>query len=536
MELSANTKVHDLLSAYPFLEEFLSAYHPRFQLLGSKTARATIGRVATLGAAAGIAGVEPQALLAAVAAEIERRTGTRPGQAVASGLSREQRLGILKKIISDLHAGGDLESARQRFAQAVGDVEASEIAAMEEELIRGGLPVADVQRLCDVHVGAFREALDEHAGVHAPPGHPVHTYLAANRVISELANRLGALAREAERGSGPEGSGQAPGGAEGSDGARGSGAILEQAAQVLDGLAGVENHYQRKENQLFPFLERHDVTGPSQVMWGVHDEIRAQLKTVREAVRRGDSRAFATGAPRLARDLVEMIYKEEKILLPMAIDTLSNADWAEVRRGEDVLGYVLAQPAAPWPAGAESAARAADAMAAVSAAGTASPAGAAASASTAGGASATRTAGALGQPGAEALLELATGALTREQIDLLLTHLPVDISFVDETDTVRYYSEGKERIFPRSPGVIGRQVQKCHPPKSVDVVEQILAAFRAGTKDVAEFWIEMQGRFIHIRYYAMRDAAGAYRGCLEVSQDVTGIRALTGQRRLLDWE
>ena len=116
----------------------------------------------------------------------------------------------------------------------------------------------------------------------------------------------------------------------------------------------------------------------------------------------------------------------------------------------------------------------------------------------------------------------------------MLTHLPVDLSFVDENDEVRYYSATPERIFPRSPAVIGRKVQNCHPPKSMDKVQQILDDFRAGTRCVAEFWIQMQGKFIHIRYFALRDEDGAYRGCLEVSQEVSGIRALEGQKRLLD--
>jgi DUF438 domain-containing protein len=133
-------------------------------------------------------------------------------------------------------------------------------------------------------------------------------------------------------------------------------------------------------------------------------------------------------------------------------------------------------------------------------------------------------------------IALDTGTLTSEQVNLLLTHLPLDVSFVDEKDEVAYYSATPERIFPRSPGVIGRNVRNCHPPKSVATVEKILAAFRAGTKDHADFWITMRGRFLHIRYFAVRDAQGAYRGCLEVSQDVTGIRALEGERRLLDWE
>jgi DUF438 domain-containing protein len=124
---------------------------------------------------------------------------------------------------------------------------------------------------------------------------------------------------------------------------------------------------------------------------------------------------------------------------------------------------------------------------------------------------------------------------TADQINLMLTHLPVDLSFVNENDEVLYYSATPERIFPRSPGVIGRHVQNCHPPKSVATVERILSEFKAGTKSTAEFWIQMRGKFLHIRYFAMRDPDGKYRGCLEVSQDVTAIRALDGERRLLDW-
>jgi DUF438 domain-containing protein len=118
----------------------------------------------------------------------------------------------------------------------------------------------------------------------------------------------------------------------------------------------------------------------------------------------------------------------------------------------------------------------------------------------------------------------------------MLKRLPLDVSFVDENDKVIYYSGTPERIFPRTPGVIGRKVQNCHPPKSVDVVERILKAFRSGERDSAEFWIDSRGRFVHIRYFALRDGTGAYKGTLEVTQDATGIRSLRGERRLLDWE
>ena len=273
------------------------------------------------------------------------------------------------------------------------------------------------------------------------------------------------------------------------------------ATAVLANYDGLDNHYKRKENQLFPLLERHGVTGPSQVMWGVHDQIRAQWKQARRAAEGGDVSTFVEAAPAVSRSLVEMIYKEEKILLPLAMEKLTAEEWAEEKRGEDELGYLLAKPAIALPL----------------AAGRPSPSPAPA-------------------PAAAGLLNLATGALSLEVVDLVLRHLPIDISFVDENDVVRYYSEGKERIFPRTAAAIGRTVQNCHPPKSVDTVNRILDSFRAGSKDVAEFWINMGPRFIHIRYFAVRDGAGKYRGCLEVTQDIGAIRALAGERRLLDWK
>jgi uncharacterized protein len=482
MQLSASTKINELLTAHPFLEEFLIAYNPHFKLLRNKLTRATVGRLATVGTAARIASVDVKALLRELASAIERETHVRPEvQHETDAPSREQRIAMLGHIVAQLHDGGDVDTARQQFAQAVGDVDASEIAAMEEEMIRGGLPVGEVQRLCDVHVGAFRGALDGKQDLAPPAGHPVHTYLADNKIITALASSLSDDARRLA---------VDPGEAD---------KLLSSLASVLGKVDGLDNHYKRKELQLFPLLERHGVTGPTQVMWGVHDQIRGQWKELRHAVESRDVATVIQLAPTLARSLVEMVYKEEKILFPLAMETLTAAEWNEEKRGEDELGYHLAKPAVRLPLAGEARASSAPTL----------------------------------DPG---LLNLGTGALSLEVVDLVLRHLPLDLSFVDENDVVRYYSEGKERIFPRTPAAIGRTVQNCHPPKSVATVNRILDSFRQGRKDVAEFWIEMGGRFIHIRYLAVRDGGGKYRGCLEVTQDVRGIRALQGERRLLDWK
>jgi DUF438 domain-containing protein len=201
-----------------------------------------------------------------------------------------------------------------------------------------------------------------------------------------------------------------------------------------------------------------------------------------------------------------MIYKEEHILYPASLDMLSDQEWVKVKEGEADIGFAWVVPDTGWPRDIikETEEVAPEPEAVVE-----------------------DVAGALG---------LDTGQMTLEQINLMLTHLPVDLTFVDEMDRVAYYSEGPERIFPRSPAIIGREVRNCHPPKSVHLVNQILDAFKSGARDTAEFWIELGGKFIFIRYFAVRDASGYYKGCLEVSQDLTRIRKLEGQNRLLDWE
>lgn len=390
---------------------------------------------------------------------------------------------ILKGIIRDLHEGGDVAALQARFAALVRDVSGGEIGAMEQELIDEGLPESEVRRLCDLHVKVFESALDARPAPAAEPGHPLDTLAAENKALLDLIARARAALDEVQGGGLPDA------------------AVRSRLGPVVEDLARVETHYLKKENQLFPRLEAKGVSGPSKVMWAVHDDIRAHLKDLRRSVDLGDADLVVRVGRWVLQEMADMAAKEEKVLFPMALELFDADDWARVKKGEEEIGYAWIPPAPAWP-----------------------PA-------TPGPVSGARDA--QNRPGA---FGLDTGRLTPEQIDLMLTRLPVDISFVDENDTVAYYSATPERIFPRSPGVIGRKVQNCHPPKSLDVVERILDAFRRGERDEAEFWIDLRGRFVHIRYFALRDAAGAYKGALEVSQDVTAIRALRGERRLLDWD
>ncbi len=470
MVLGPDTKLKDFLAAYPFMKEFLIGFNPHFKALDNPLLWKTVGRFATLSKAAVMGGAKLPELLAALAGEIERRTGTRPG-VQGLGQPAESREQLLKGIIRDLHANEDVGAAKERFRELIKDVAPWEIGKMEQTLIQEGLPESEVKRLCSVHVEVFKESLDQKSVPGLPAGHPVHTLMRENREAERIVAEIEGIAD-------PK-------------------AEAARAAGLLERLADINTHYLRKENQLFPVLEVKGVSGPSKVMWAVHDDIRILLKDARAAFAEGT--ISADRLKFLATQVRDMVYKEEHILFPMALELLTEEDWGKVVAGEGEIGFAWGlAPEQPWgPTG------------------TGAPAEYLA-----------RHAGSI---------SLDTGSLTADQVNLMLTHLPVDLSFVNENDEVLYYSATPERIFPRSPGVIGRRVQNCHPPKSVGTVERILSEFKAGTKDTAEFWIQMRGKFLLIRYFAMRDPDGKYRGCLEVSQDVTAIRALDGERRLLDW-
>lgn len=434
----------------------------------------TIGRLATLSKVAIIGGVEIQKLISAIADEIRNKTGETieissipPDEEI----DEYKRLEILKDIIRDLHKGVDVKIVKKRFHELIKDIDPSEIANMEQQLIQEGMPEEEVKRLCEVHVEVFKESLEKKVMPGLPAGHPVHTYMLENRAAEDILNEMKKIKDPVKE--------------------------RQKSLLLLDRLSEIEQHYVRKENQLFPVLEAKGISGPSKVMWALHDDIRMMLKDVKAKTH--DSTITEKAVKALAHMINDMIYKEEHILFPMALETLSEDDWTKVRQGEDEIGYAWIKPADEWRP--------------------------------------------LGVSFQQVLLtekvgslNLDTGQLTAEQVNLILTHLPVDISFVNENDEVVYYSQTAERIFPRSPGIIGRKVQNCHPPKSVDVVEKILQEFKSGNKDSAEFWIQMKGRFIHIRYFAVRDRNGNYRGTLEASQDVTGIKRLEGEKRLLDWD
>lgn len=402
-----------------------------------------------------------------------------------------RRQAMLKEIIKELHAGKSVEEVKARFEEAVGDVTVAEISAMEHSLMtEEGIPVSEVQRLCSVHTAIFKGSIEQIHRSSKPeeqPGHPVHTFKLENREIERLVNfRLDLHATKFQKNDSEE--------------------LIFKLLEDLSLLLDLDKHYSRKENLLFPYLEKYGIYGPTKVMWGVDDHIRRMIKEAKAALSsyRGNAVDIGAQLTEIIKEVNEMIFKEENILLPMSLDKLTEDEWVKIARESDEIGFCLTAPEQGWiPERA------------------AEPEGAALQGE------------AVGAAPQEGFIRFETGLLSLHQLETVLNHLPVDLTFIDENDVVRYFSHGKERIFARTKAVIGRTVQNCHPPQSVHVVEKLLEDFKAGLKDAEDFWINIKDKFIYIRYFAVRDETGRYMGTLEFTQNIAPIRALEGQKRIL---
>jgi DUF438 domain-containing protein len=393
------------------------------------------------------------------------------------------RIETLKEIITKLHSGADPDTVKQEFGDLLADVGVSEIAAMENSLMAEGMPQEEIQRMCDVHAAVLGGAAP-HGPTEVPAGHPVHTFRLENGRIREIVSTY----RDAVE---SLASGEAD-------------AAVDQLKSAHEGLAGVEVHYLRKEYLVFPYLEKAGIAGPPKVMWGVHDEIREKIGATGELLEdidELDGEALALAAETVVRPMLEQVEgmtdKEDRILWPMTLEHLSAQDWEAVRTQWDEFGQGLVEPAGVWmPVLPELPEKAVEVP-------------------------------------ADDAITMPSGHLSLRQLTALLNTLPFDVTFVDADGRVGFFSEGDDRIFARNRAIIGRRVEDCHPPKSVHIVEQVVDDLKSGRRDVAEFWIQMGDRFVHIRYFAVRDPAGEFLGTLEVTQDIAPLRQLEGERRLL---
>lgn len=397
--------------------------------------------------------------------------------------NREIRQKTLESIIKQLHEGKTVEEVKEQFEKVFKGVAPSEISEVESALIMDGMPIKEIQNLCDVHAAVFKGSIEEiHSSVDLKsiPGHPVNILMLENRKLEEIiVNQIRPQLQVLEN---PE--------------------HYKLLLEGINHLAKIDIHYSKKENLLFPFMEKYGITAPPKVMWGVDDEIQKQIKTIQIILTKSSNEKYEVikSVQGLLDRVEEMIFKEENIMLPMLIEKLTQEEWGMIASESQEFGYLIGNVLKWEPKSISE-----------------------------------RDFNAKEDKSkkVQGMICLPTGTLKLEELKCLLNTLPFDITFVDKNDVVKYFDEGKERIFTRAKTVIGRNVSNCHPPASVHIVEGIVEDFKLGKKENEDFWIRMGNQYVLIRYFAVRNEEGEYLGVLEVTQNIAPIQALTGEKRLV---
>lgn len=395
---------------------------------------------------------------------------------------KKERQETLRSIIQQLHDGESVEDVKSQFQELIAGVSTSEIAEMEQALVAEGLPVEEIQRLCDVHASVFQGSIsDIHRldSVTADTFHPIRVFQAENQALrSFIKDEIEPYLPHSDE---PLSRDQA-----------------RRLAESFSILADLDTHYARKENLLFPIMEREGVTTPPKVMWGVDDEIRGMIKSVLQSLRTQevlDAKVTADMHATLQK-VVDMIDKEESILFPMVLETFSDEDWQAIADSSAEFGFFLIEPPERWrPANDKPSEE---------------------------------------EPEHAGRVAFDAGALEPDTINAIFNTLPVDVTFVDAEGIVRFCSQTKDQAFPRPKTIIGRQVEYCHPPASVERVQAVVDDLRAGRRDSADFWIHLGEKYVYIRYFAVRGPEGDYLGTMEVTQDIRHLQTIEGERRLLD--
>lgn len=386
-----------------------------------------------------------------------------------------------------------LDEARAILRERVKTLRPYEIALAEQELKtfdEDECRKEDIQQMMEL----FQDVLDR-SRPDLPEDHPIMCYLRENDEMRRLLKQVEELA-------------QYP-------------VIKNQWLELYDELHKFRLHLSRKQNQLYSILERKGFDRPTTTMWLLDDFIRDEIRDARRLLEEDKDDEFIAMQPTVVADVLDLMQKEETVLYPTSLAMIRPAEFEEMKSGDREIGFAWIRVGKEAPK-ADTSKETAPATAAAG--------------------FANELASLLGKYGfgggstPGALLEVATGQMTLEQINLVYKHMPVDFSYVDENEIVRFYTDTDHRVFPRSKNVIGRDVKNCHPRTSVHLVEEIVEKFRRGEQNEVDFWINKPGLFIYIYYVAVRDEEGRFRGVLEMMQDCTRIRSLEGSRTLLSWD
>ena len=388
----------------------------------------------------------------------------------------EARQAILKDLILRLHADEDQEVIKKEFKEHFGTVSAFEISVMERRLMGEGIEAEEIMRLCNVHASLFNgsiEAVYEQGEGHDSPGHPIRVLKEENLALESTMDKIVNLLKVY---------------LESPDAQLKKGLLMQ-----LDMLWEIDKHYARKENSYFPIMERYGMTAPPKVMWGVDDEIRELIKDFRTRIENDDLDGVDFEPAKY--EVEEMIVKEEEIMLPMIMPFFNEDDWISIANESDEIGYCIVKPDKKWEPKRE----------------------------------------VVDSSVESGNIDLGLGYLTQKELRKILDLQPLELTFIDANDIVKYFNETPGRkLFPRTRNAIGREVYNCHPPKSQAIVRKLIAEFKDGTKDIETLWFQTRGTYVMVTYAAVRDDDGTYMGTLEWVQDIQHIIDIDEEKRTID--
>ena len=493
--INLEKSVYEICTEYPEIKDVLAK--AGFHDITKPGMLNTVGKFMTIPRGASMHGIDLSKVvldLQAAGFEIgdakfgENIKGAVPDAAPAPAGDKEGRTALLKEYVARLSRGDALEAVKKDFVAHFQSVDAAEIAQAEQELISGGTPISDVQKLCDVHSALFHGATREEkianaekavrasaenagrASLSQTAGHPISVFAAENAAISRLINEIKACA------------------ASGS----GSKAVMEK----LTALRGVTPHYAEKGDLIYPVLKtKYGVAGPADVMWGVDDEIRDELKILSEAG--GALPHFSEMLDKLLTRAEEMVYKENNILFPICAQNFTEEDWMRVYYELPAYDSLLSGERPVWKAAEEKRTKL----------------------------NARRTSENASAPGGCERIPLNSGHMTPPQIEAVLNTIPMELTFIDDGDINRFFNAGTEKkLFKRPDEAVDREVYSCHPPKYAAMARQIITQLKSGERDSVDVWLNKRGEPVLVRYMAVRDKGGKYVGTLECVQKMDFAR------------
>lgn len=444
----------------------------------------------------------------------------------------DERIEVLKNILLDLHHGAKAEAVQEEFNKHFTGVSAIEISLMEHELMNSdtGVTFEDVMSLCNVHANLFKGAVrDVEVADTDHSGHPVQIFKQENLALRAALMRVGRLL-DTYANSDEEMQEE----------------IRKGLKRQLSLVEQFERHYKRKEELMFPIMESYGHDSPPKVMWGVDDQIRElfkEVKTAAEQLPALDIEEVTEKFRLFATEFEAMIFKEESILLMILLESFTQDDWLKIAEESDVYGYAIIQPAEKWiPHRHSFSEKETDNSTKVTSEVLAR------SEQTNDG----KFQQVIDTPDGQVTISFEPkkkkvennfdrqnqqpfghGYLSVEQANLILNHLPMEITFVNKEDIFQYYNDSvpaDEMIFKRTPGQVGRNVELCHPPKFLEKVRFIFKELREGKRDKFVMWFksESRGKFVHVTYAAVHDEAGEFQGVLEYVQDIQPFREIDG--------